>query len=119
MRGVKPSALLLLIALLAASLISVPALSGEHPWDSDSRGGGSTSTTASSSSSGRDAMPDDWNPERTSSKVSSGGEVANGTRSWSPHSLFFRVTYIAAEKLYAKMYGVGTMSEKQVRTAGR
>jgi hypothetical protein len=33
------SALAVLLALLVACLVSVPALSGEHPWDADVDGG--------------------------------------------------------------------------------
>jgi len=36
MNGRAMSAILLLLVLLAAGLVSTPALSGEHPWDSDS-----------------------------------------------------------------------------------
>jgi len=39
MNGRALSAIFMLLVLLAAGLVSTPALSGEHPWDSDATGG--------------------------------------------------------------------------------
>ena len=38
MNGRALSAILMLLVLLAVGLVSTPALSGEHPWDSDDAG---------------------------------------------------------------------------------
>ena len=40
MNGRALSAILLLLVLLAVGLVTTPAFSGEHPWDSDYTGGG-------------------------------------------------------------------------------
>ncbi len=39
MNGRAFSAIFMLLVLLVAGLVSTPALSGEHPWDSDLTGG--------------------------------------------------------------------------------
>ena len=39
MNGRALSAIIMLLVLLAAGLVSVPASAGEHPWDSDVTGG--------------------------------------------------------------------------------
>jgi len=44
MNGRALSAILLLLVLLAVGLVSTPAFSGEHPWDSDYTGGGDETT---------------------------------------------------------------------------
>lgn len=42
MNGRALSAIILLLVLLATGLVSTPAFSGEHPWDSDVTGGDET-----------------------------------------------------------------------------
>lgn len=110
MRGAKLSSVILLIAFGFACLLSAPAFSGEHPWDSDGNKGGGTDGSGPGTGGGDVAL--------LKASIAPGGtDVVRSA--YSPTSLLLRVSYFAAEKLYAKMYDAGAKNTKQVRSSGR
>lgn len=110
MRGMKLSPWKLLIAFVVACVISVPAFSGEHPWDSDNNKNGSNG----GASGGSDTSTSTPVVLRSASH---GGSLLQSA--CSPMSLLFTASYFAAEKLYAKMYDAGAKSTRQMKTVGR
>jgi len=74
----------LMSLIVAACLISVPALSGENPWDADG-GNGNGGTSSPLDSAELDAIGPNYNVQSSNSVVPSGG----GDRE---PSLFTRVT---------------------------
>lgn len=113
MRSVR-SLMAFLIAMLAVCLISVPAFSGEHPWDSD----GSQSGTSGSS-----GLPGDSVKVTTvalsSCAATGGGQTVLTSSSTSTMSLVFRVSYYLAERVFSKAYGAGARVDLKARSSGR
>ena len=58
MRGSRLSAFLMLVAFVAAFVISAPALVAEHAWDADDTGTGTRVATSSTGSQGTATPPD-------------------------------------------------------------
>lgn len=113
MRGVR-SLVAVIFAVLAICLISVPAFSGEHPWDSDG---------SQSGNSGGSGLPSDSTKGTavvSSSSCSHGGEQSSFTTSrGSAMSLVYRVSYYFAERVFEMRYGAGASVGTMARRSGR
>ena len=114
MRGVR-SLMAFLVAMLAVCLISVPAFSGEHPWDSDG---------SQSGSSGGSGLPADSVKVTTvvlSSSVGTGdgGQTVLMSSPTGTMSLEFRVSYYVAERIFLMQYEAGARVDSKARRTGR
>jgi hypothetical protein len=114
MRGVR-SLMAVVLAILAVCLISVPAFSGEHPWDSDGNQSGS---------SGESNLPYDSTKGSAvilSSSVGpdEGGQTVRSSSTYSMMSLVFHVSYYVAERVFTSQYGTGARVSTAVRKSGR
>jgi len=114
MRGVR-SLMAVFLATLAVCLISVPAFSGEHPWDSDGNQSGS---------SGEEGLPYDSTKGSAvilSSSISpdGGGQTVLSSSSNSLMSLVFQVSYYVAERVFTSQYGAGARVSTAVRKFSR
>lgn len=110
MRDAKLLSGILLIAFVIACVLSAPAFSGEHPWDSDGTKPGGGTNGGSGTGDGDVVI--------LKASASTGStDVVRPV--YGPTSLLLRLSYFAAEKLYAKMYDAGAKSVKQDRCVGR
>ncbi|MCP4685365.1 MAG: hypothetical protein GY867_07940 [bacterium] len=82
MNGRALSAIMLLLVLLAAGLVSTPALSGEHPWDSDITGDEQTHADYEWDTRAQDSAQLDVESEAVDTPDSSGDGTSSSVRSF-------------------------------------